>query len=413
MDKNIGMRELRVLNRQNIILNLLLNRNEMSKYDIKKASQFSMTTVIATIEELLKSGYIVRTGEGQSTGGRRPVYYAVDKSGKFFIGLEFNTDNMHGVLMDMGGQTHVLLREDIKKENRNISMILEQLGNMLQKLLSHLPSNGELLGVGVGAPGFVDAQNGRILYYAHLPDCENIDVRDFLKNQFKDAEIYMDNSINTMCYAYTGESVCDTVGELLLISVRSGVGMGCLFNNKIYRGATGAAGEIGHNKVSNSEELCSCGKKGCLEAEISHDAIIKKMRSKMQENPEYLSENRGQNPTIELFVQSVQKGNAVSLQILDEVCYFLSQTIIQLVNTINPSNIVLSGSLCGCGEALLSRIESAVLDGGYPYNTNQLKISLSKYGAEIGALGAAKFAFHNKLNPPDIIDLAFNMENNI
>ena len=409
MQQSLGMSEIKKINRRNILFGLIRARGHASKYDLQKDSRFSMSTVISTIDELLADGYIMQAGIGKSTGGRRPVYYSPVPAGGYFIGLEFNAEGIHAALLNLRGEAVRVYSEAITAESADISAIIERLVQIAQFLAGTLgPSRERLMGIGVGAPGLVDRTRGEIVYYAHLPGCRDVPVCAPFAAAFS-VPVYIDNNINAMAYAYKSLPGRGNLSSFALISIRSGIGMSCVLANQLYRGATGAAGEIGHLRVYPSDAVCSCGRVGCLDAEASNRAVLRKINAALATAYAYLTELTDQPLTacdLPLFVDSVKAGYPQSLALLDEVCAHLASVITEVVNILNPQRIILSGELTGCGEAMLSRIRKRVLRDSLPSNTQELEFTLSQEGPELGALGAAALALAAAFEPIDVAEMA-------
>lgn len=409
MDIPFQMSDMKRNNRQTIIFNIIQNRRTASKYDIQKESRFSMSTVITTIDELLDKKFIYQSGIGKSSGGRKPVYYSVNPQGGYFIGIEFNVEGIHASLIDLTGRAIQIYKEEIPSSKKAVSFLLERVTSISRFISDALGENkSHLLGVGVGAPGLVDRKKGEIVYYAHLPECSSIPLRSLLQEVF-DCPVFVDNNVNAMAYAYKSLPEMGNLDDFLLISIRSGIRMSCVLENRVYHGFHGTAGEIGHIKVTEKGNICTCGKAGCLDAEASNQAILRKINSGLNDEYSYLqnfNDQPSQEYTLIPFIRSVQAGHPKSLELLKEVCDHISSVLAGVVNILNPKTIILSGQLTQCGKPMLDFIKDRVIEDGFPYNTDKLEITLAEARTELGALGAAVLARELTFQPIDIPGVA-------
>ena len=133
-----------------------------------------------------------------------------------------------------------------------------------------------LRGIGIGIPGYSDANRGIAISYSHLKDWKNIPVKDILEKEFH-VTCYMDNNVNVMIFAYKWLVYGGKCEDMLFVSIRTGARVIPIINNQPVRGTCGYSGELGHVKVSGGSRICSCGRYGCLNSEISDVAIVNKI----------------------------------------------------------------------------------------------------------------------------------------
>ena len=125
MNNKLSMSNIRKINRQNIVFNIFKQYNHLSKFDIKKITNYSMSTVISTVDELLSIGYIKHDGIGESRGGRPPVYYTINESGGYLVGIDFNSEMIYVSLISLRGN---IIKQSAPKCSRKngLHSIIEQ-----------------------------------------------------------------------------------------------------------------------------------------------------------------------------------------------------------------------------------------------------------------------------------------------
>lgn len=413
MNNKLSMSNIRKINRHNIILNIFKQYNRLSKFDIKKITNYSMSTVISTIDELLSIGYIKNDGVGESRGGRPPVYYTINESGGYVVGIDFNSEMIYVSLVNLRGDTIKTIHAQVLSERNDLFSIIDQAIDITKKIISPPEIKNKLLSIGIAAPGIVDAENGTILYYALFPKCKNINVRNIFMQHFS-CNVYVEKSINAIAYDLLSKRAGSNTDNLILISIRSGVGMSCILNGSLYRGFSGAAGEIGHIRVYPSTTLCQCGKTGCLDSEASIYAIAKKMDLLFEDDPLYQSiKDSSPSQKVELFVKMITEQNTRCLRLLDELCYYLATVSAMLVNIFNPYEIVFFGELANCGEHFLDRIKRQICQDSFSMSSEHLSISVSDLPPHAASEGAAYYVMEKFFAPIDIAKMALSKQNSI
>jgi predicted NBD/HSP70 family sugar kinase len=205
----------------------------------------------------------------------------------------------------------------------------------------------EIVSVGLGVPRIVNPRRGALVPPALPPwvegDAPDQALAAELRSgghsiRFTSPHVVLDNDANLAAYAI---SIYEYPGEEVLLGIKAstGIGAGIIFTGKIFRGAVGAAGEIGHTVVQRDGEICPCGGRGCLETLVGADALVD--RAKL-----VLGQRRLAAPgNVEDLISMAEHGNLTCQRVLQEAGKTLGFTIGNLCNILNPSVIVLSGAL--------------------------------------------------------------------
>ena len=187
--------------------------------------------------------------------------------------------------------------------------------------------------------------------------------------------------------------------DMLFVSIRTGARVIPIINNQPVRGTCGYSGELGHVKVSGGSRICSCGRYGCLNSEISDVAIVNKIIDgiKVGRFREIAEAVQGDMDKVTMmsFINSVREGHADSLKLLDQVKGFIADILSMLVNIFAPRKIVLFGELAELGDILLDGVRERVSENIIKENSNGLKIMASEFGRNLGAMGAAAMVMQN------------------
>lgn len=214
---------------------------------------------------------------------------------------------------------------------------------MARELLARTP--GQLVAIGVSFGGPVDATRGLVRLSHHVPGWENTPLRDRLQAEFS-APVAVDNDANVAALGEWTFGAGQGCASLLYVTVSTGVGGGWILDGKVYGGADGMAGEIGHIVVRPGGMECVCGKRGCLEAEACGPAIAKKM----QERRTAAGLDASEPVTGEAVARAALQGDGLAQDVMDDAARMLGVGLGSAINLMNPGRIVLGGGVTKSGE---------------------------------------------------------------
>jgi predicted NBD/HSP70 family sugar kinase len=395
-------------NTRNRILSLIRERYKISKTQLKQETGYSMATVLSTVDELLSENLIFYAEKGNALSGRKPTFISLNPKGGYFVGITFNATDMSAAILDYSGEMLHYFSEPFIPSKLSVEYVLDRLAVNLFKTLEILKDKQEpIIGIGVGAPGYLDENSGISIFYPHIPQWQNVDVHGFLKPLVPNIPVYIEHNTNGMALAYKWlrpeyRSMC-----YIIISIRSGVRMSCVFENRLYKGKNYTAGEIGHIRINGSRRYCPCGKYGCLESEVSEIAIRERILEGIKVNRyTRLWEGAGkniENISIDSFIQGVLVEDSECLILLDEICDFLGESITQLLNILNPDKVILSTKLNKIGLPFYSRLRKKINESAIFVALQDYTLEATDFGDTLAAVGAACIVMDNKLTYVDAI----------
>ena len=252
----------------------------------------------------------------------------------------------------------------------------------------------EVLAVGVGAAGLVDASDG-VLRFA-----PNLAWRDLpIAARMRDAlnlPCQVDNDANVAAYGEYRFGAGRGYRHMLLVTVGTGIGGGIVSDGRLFRGAHGFAAEIGHIIVEPDGPLCGCGNRGCWEQVAAGRAIDRMGEREAREHDSTLRRLAGGDPekvTGRLVTEAASLGDAAARRILAEAGRRLGQGIAGLVNVLDPQVVVVGGGAIVAGDLLLDPARAAfreAVEG--PEHRPGIPIVAAELGNDAGAVGAAALA---------------------
>ena len=356
------------------IIKLLLEKDEITKLDISRELDISITTVSTNISELKKIGIVEDVRSLESTGGRKAMAIKLNENCKYGLGIALTPRHVKLSLINLRSEDVELLR--IRHDNNSIEDIINIVSYNIQSLLEkNNVKADQLLGIGISIPGTVDTQNGII------KNCYLLNIKDFnIKEKFEylNVPIYVDNEANLSAY-YEYLNKKDIVDNLLYVSITDGLGLGIIINGRIYRGSNNSSGEMGHMKINLDGKECKCGAKGCLEAYASKNAIL----------DEYNDKAKSKISDIEEFEKLCDSLDEIALDVLKEYISILGVGISNLTMILDPNSIVIGGEINNLIDRNLNYLKETIYKDNLFTNEKDCKVEITKF-KESYLLGAAR-----------------------
>lgn len=355
------------------IIKLLLEKNEITKLDISRELDISITTVSTNISELKEEGIVEDVRSLESTGGRKAMSIKLNENCRYSLGVALTPTHVKISLINL--KKHEIESIRVKHNNENIEYIVfvakENIENILDKYNINIE---ELLGIGISIPGTVDSEKGIIKY------CYLLGVKDFnIKERFEylNIPIHVDNEANLSAY-YEYLNKKDVLDNLLYVSITDGLGLGIIIDGKIYRGSNNASGEMGHIKISINGKECKCGARGCLEVYASKNSILEAFN----EISSYKISD------IEEFETFYNKNDKNAEKVLQEYLNILGIGISNLTMLLDPNSVVLGGDINNLLKDQIDILKGTVYKDNLFTSESNCKISVTNF-KESYLLGAA------------------------
>jgi len=253
----------------------------------------------------------------------------------------------------------------------------------------------EVTGIGLAIAGMVNFEKQRVIFSPNLP-LRNVAIRGILEEEFN-VPALIDNDANC---AVWGEKIFGAGRgrrNLVCITVGTGIGGGVVIDGKLYRGATGAAGEIGHMIIDPKGPPCGCGSFGCLEALASANALVGKAVSGVPADSLVLKIAGGDKRNIsgETITEAAAAGDSFAQDILADTGRIIGAGLSNLVNIFDPEQIIVSGGFGTApefGRFVLRFAEEKVLSRAMAMDSREVEIVTGVLGQKAGIVGAAALA---------------------
>ncbi|MBU0517523.1 ROK family protein [bacterium] len=259
---------------------------------------------------------------------------------------------------------------------RQREAVAEKMGTLLTKLLQKHP---EAVGIGIGSPGLVDAERNMIRESPNFPGWKNVPLRLMIAERVK-RPVFLENDVNCFGLAEHRWGAGQGSQFMLALALGTGVGGAVIINGQLYRGSSGAAGELGHISVDMQGPQCPCGNYGCIERYLGNKWFVAaaqvELTDKSVTSPEEIT-------------RRAESGDAAAIRFLEGRGEILGAACTSLMNIFDPEVIVIGGGLAQSGEPLFRGIRKAIQERSYQSLLKEIKILPAKLGKSAGARGAA------------------------
>jgi len=292
------------------------------------------------------------------------------------IGIDIGGTNIKGVLMN--GNKVVVRKKISTKSKSNKKIILTQLFECINYLIKKA---GRIRGIGVGVAGPIDFKNKKILNPPNVTAFKNLHLGEMIKDKFG-IETVIDNDVNYLTLAEVILGVAKEKDFVIGLGLGTGVGGGIVLNEKIFHGANGSAGEIGHMVIFDNGRQCHCGSKGCLEAYVNEKGIRETTKEIFGKEID----------SITLF-EMAKKGNKKAIKVWQITGQYLGIGLANLVNIMNPSIIVIGGGIANVGGLLLKPARKEMKKNILSPLAKNTPVVRAKLGEYAGAIGAGLLHF--------------------
>ena len=332
------------------IISYYLFNNTSTLPDLAKVLNISVPTVTKLISELTEKGYIINYGKLETNEGRPPTLYGLNPDSGYFIGVDIKKFSLHFALMNLVG--------DIVEYKMGINCILENSQNGLNTLCHYINEfiNGltinknKILKIGNNISGRVNPDSG---YSFSIFNFEERSLSDVISEKIG-YDVYIDNDTRAMTY---GEFIKGNVkGErnIIFINLSWGVGSGLTLNGKLFMGKSGFSGEFGHFNVFDNEIICQCGKRGCLETEVSGAALYRQLLQCIDEGKQSILSSRIKKNISKLtlydIVDATNKEDLLCIELIEEIGQKLGRYLAGLINLLNPELVIIGGVFIYAGS---------------------------------------------------------------
>jgi predicted NBD/HSP70 family sugar kinase len=357
-----------------------------SRADLVALTGASRNTVSARVDQLIAANLLEEGGRGWSTGGRPPTLLQFNSRAGCVLAVDLGVTSVDVAVTDLSAQILATVGHPIDIAD-GPGPVLAEVDRLAQKVLAEAGLGpGDVRAVGVGVPGPVEFSTGRPSHPPIMPGWHDYPIPSAFGRY--ECPVYVDNDVNVMALGEMG--VAGSAQDVLVVKVGTGIGCGVIVDGRVYRGAQGSAGDIGHIYVAQPDGrtvVCRCGNENCLEAIAGGGALLR----------DAVAAGLPVSTTREV-VELAARGDGRALELVRDAGRTIGTVLAALVNFFNPHRIVMTGGVARAGAPLLAGIREAVYGRSMPLAARALEITVSDAPDLSGRVGAALMAIDEYLD---------------
>ncbi|HHV74186.1 transcriptional regulator [Thermoanaerobacterium sp. PSU-2] len=309
---------------------------------------------------------------------------------KFACGVDLGGTKINTGIMDEDG--NILCNVKIPTEaDKGPQHVIDNIKKSIIESLNKLNIDvSQIAGIGIGAPGPLNADRGVVECPPNLPGWIDIPLVDILKRDF-DTEIKLNNDANVAALAEHLFGAGQGINNMVYMTVSTGIGGGAIIDGKLYNGANSNAAEIGHHTINfDGPRWCNCGNPGCLESYASGTSLVKFAKKHIESGKDTILKDKplGELKAEDIF-DAAKSGDKLSLELIENEAFYLGIGIVNIMAFYNPELIIIGGGLSSQWDVLYDKMMRTVDERALKPNRQICKVVKAKLGGNVGLIGAA------------------------
>ncbi|MCE7083088.1 ROK family transcriptional regulator [Streptomyces sp. ST2-7A] len=392
------------------VLDVIRAAGTISRVGLVETTGFTGATISTVVRRLIDDGLVVETGHAESTGGKRRVLLALNRSSRYAVGVHLDQGGVTYVLTNLGGAVVARVFRPGGSPDPEIMV-----GGMAEEIASLIESvgvaGGRVLGVGLAVPGPLARGGGMRLTPPAMRRWEAFPL-DRALGAATGLPVVLDNDATASALGEHWSGGVGGTATFAAVYLGTGIGAGLLINGVTYRGVSGNAGEIGHICLRADGPECWCGARGCTEALAGPAAVVEAARA----DPAVAAaaglngtDGRAERPRggpgtpaaeFAAVARAALRGDAGARALLEDSARYLALAVRTLANVMDLEEIVLTGpGLAVAGSLYLPVVEEELNRAFFARGAHGVAVRLSESAAGAPAIGAAALVLRSELVP--------------
>ncbi|MEG1648638.1 MAG: ROK family protein [Rikenellaceae bacterium] len=373
------------------ILKYVAQHTEVTIANVAREINLSIPTIVKLINELIADGFLVDMGKHDSLGGRKPNVYGLKASNSYFVGVDVRHDILSFYTVDLSGgkvDSKDITDFSMKDTPENLVIIIDHIKDYIASLTIN---KKHIVTVGISLSGRINSREGRSntnYNYEERPLAEIVSEKIGYN-------VILENDTKAITYGEYVTTCTDGEKDVLYVHVDWGLGLGLIFDGKLYYGKSGYSGEMGHAVLFDNQQICICGKRGCLETEVSGSALCRKIAEKYAMGESTILKDKLRDKgfvTLNEAIEAVKSEDMLSIEIVEQMGKDLGKFLAGILNILNPELLILGGKVSAVDNYLRLPVISTINKTSLNIVTSDTTIRTSTLGEKAGVVGIAMLA---------------------
>lgn len=362
--------------------------------DIVESTGFSATTIAKYVDELVRDGSVVPCDALPRGGrGRNPIVYRLADESRYFLGVDIRNDCIYMMLMTVSGSKTD--KEEFQYVYENSARNVEEICQLIDGyLMNHGVEKRQVLGSCLVIGGRINSQNGTSASRFWFEELGDMSFAEYMEERLE-IPVMLENDSKAMAYA---ELICsdEKINNMLFINFSWGIGLGIVIDGKLYHGSAGYSGEFGHIHTYENNILCQCGKRGCLETEVSGSGIQRHLLERLKNGERSIlaaKYKNGEAITMKDIIRACECEDEMCIDQITKAGAELGMKISYLINIFNPDHVFVGGILsASAAYYLMLPVESSIRKYSLKLISKGVPVRVSALGLDAGVIGGCMLA---------------------
>lgn len=377
---------------EHAVLEQLMATGRITIPGIAESVDLSTTTVAKHIAQMVSEKKLEEIGEeSASRKGRRATVYGIRSDKHYFIGVDIKNAGLDVGIVDFAGKLiDSRCYSDFRFENTHEN--LDDVCNKINKYIKDLgwEMREKISAIGLSIGGRVDSRTGTSATKYNFEEMQKSSLASILTELFG-IPVFVENDTKALTYAdyiiYNNNR-----SNLLFVNFSWGIALGIIINGELYYGRQGYSGELGHIHYYDNNIVCHCGKKGCMETEVSGLAIQRKLIERISKGEASLLSAkvlRGERITEDDILYATGQEDPLCIELVSETSRELGKQLAGMINLFNPDCIVLGGKFTKISPAYFQQqVEVAIKQNSLRLLSYDVPVLVTKLGSNYGIIAA-------------------------
>jgi N-acetylglucosamine repressor len=399
-----NLKEVKLINRA-VVFRAIREAGGNSRADLAKKTGLNPATLTHITRELLARGLVAEAGSGEARVGRRSSLLRIHPHLGHIVAVRLSRHNIQGLITDLDLRELINHTAAASFLTQPIEVSAPAVLEVIETLIAKSGvARQSILGIGISAPGPLDARRGILIAPPNFPGWVSAPLREIVAAQTGFAT-FLDNDANSAALAEKWFGAGRAMDNFVYLLVEDGVGGGVVINGDLYRGEHDIAGELGHMTIDRHGPVCDCGNTGCLELYAAPSVAENRLRQAVRAGqPTQVAEWVGPDDsqiTFEMVVRAARLGDGLAREALVEIAQALGVAAVNISNTFDPQAIILGGKICLAADVVLPIIQECVNRQAFSRRAQPMPVIMSELGANAPVIGAFSLVLRELFQNPE------------
>ncbi len=399
-----NLQDVRLINRA-VIFRTIRDVGTISRAELAKVTGLNPATVTHIARELIEQGLVEEAGFGKSRGGRPPSLLHIRTEAGYVVAIQLERRLIKGMITDLGHEVITQGSVSASHWDHPAEITPPALLDLVSSLIAQSGlERRQIVGIGISAPGPLDARAGVLLSPPNFPGWPSTPLRQIVRDKLG-FPTFLDRNANACTLAEKWFGAAREMESFVYLLVDAGVGSGVFINGGIYRGHHDIASEIGHVSIDFNGPRCDCGNYGCLELyaapQVAEERVRQAIRTGWQGLVTDMVGGSVEQVSFEIVARAAHQGDQACLDAVQSITRALAAGIVNVVNLFDPEAVIVGGQISLVEDLIIDRLQDAVNERSLVSGSEPVPVIFSELKSEAPIIGAFSLVLRELFQNPD------------